>query len=41
MSAIPIEQYANDLIQSVIASAEAESLSGRTEIPLTYRSSRV
>lgn len=27
MSAIPIEQYANDLIQSVIASAEAESLS--------------
>lgn len=27
MSAIPIEQYANDLVQAVIASAEAESLS--------------
>ena len=27
MSAVPIEQYAKDLVQSVIASAEAESLS--------------
>jgi len=27
MSAVPLEQYANDLVQSVIASAEAESLS--------------